>query len=934
MMLQMVPVYAAETVTIDDVDSLFSLNSNLNATATITKDIHLTIDDAFVEKYGTSYIGNSSNYFKGTIEGNDNTIYLNVDTDLSQWGLFYGLDGAKIKNLNIVLENFHSNGSDDNVYFGTLAYTSKNSEIDVDVEYKGNTSGMLMFEEYPDRYLYIGAIVNTVSGTNKITVDSMDFDLKSLPSNSTVYAGAIAKNTYNNIGIDGVNNNYTMLFGNNFDEPATISVYANDNNYIVGGAIGAVYGYNSVRVYGDWQVQYLKDDFKSSDKQNATTNVVLGGGVGKVLAEDTMVDAYMMNGTPEVYIESLGVLDSLKVGGFIGESDSYVYVNHSTNNVFLGNKDKVIGFADATAEQKNTELYIGGIAGVINNSLHAYSNGINLELDTLDAPNSSVYLGNIVGKQSGKYLTLEDNGTSFFSPEIQTNKQNYLGFMVGYGENPANYKIIYNIINATDANAFKTDYDWISGPIGNISKNTTINGFKNNYWGYMDYAVLNQPSQVYFTIPINYYNDTPPEMDDNDYPFLATYDYLNPYQETNKYLTFNNKNTRGIGTLTLTKDCLASIKVILQVIADDAESRWTGHYYRNEDVLNYMKLDEEKPEEEKPSPEQKPDNPKDDEKDTPSVPDKDTKNEKEMLKITTCYDQNGDSFKCKIKTSEICVEWEDDGKCTISKKEYYFEDENNIKHIIDEKGNVIDTIIEKDDLIVGINQAVIAGSINNGKPLPTYNSKKDTEVKFNYFNLPFEIIKRNKSFSDINGQMYKRDIIQAANRMIVEGYTDGTFGPDKSITRAEFATMIVRALGLLPMGDMAFTDVPKDAWYYETVNAAAAWGIVYGIGNGLYAPERLITRQEAAVMLVRASEVVLEANGFKPMYRDKIEDIYVDDIETTHDWARDCVNRNIEMDLVSLRGDSYEPLNSITRAETAHAILNLLRNYEVIETIY
>ena len=88
---------------------------------------------------------------------------------------------------------------------------------------------------------------------------------------------------------------------------------------------------------------------------------------------------------------------------------------------------------------------------------------------------------------------------------------------------------------------------------------------------------------------------------------------------------------------------------------------------------------------------------------------------------------------------------------------------------------------------------------------------------------------------------------------IVSGYPDGTFKPDAAVTRAEFATMLVNALGLNTAGATGqFTDVTADAWYYGSVNAAVYAGLVSGTGDHLFAPNAPITREQMAVMVAMA----------------------------------------------------------------------------------
>ncbi|WP_158301688.1 S-layer homology domain-containing protein [Paenibacillus mesophilus] len=122
-------------------------------------------------------------------------------------------------------------------------------------------------------------------------------------------------------------------------------------------------------------------------------------------------------------------------------------------------------------------------------------------------------------------------------------------------------------------------------------------------------------------------------------------------------------------------------------------------------------------------------------------------------------------------------------------------------------------------------------------------------------NSVYTVIELNKSFSDIASHWGKADIELLAGKLIVDGVTDTTFEPDRNITRAEFAALVVRSLGLSPVTSKAyFNDVTSNAWYTGVVNAAAKAGIVDGYEDGTFRPNAQITREELAAMVVRSFE--------------------------------------------------------------------------------
>lgn len=111
-------------------------------------------------------------------------------------------------------------------------------------------------------------------------------------------------------------------------------------------------------------------------------------------------------------------------------------------------------------------------------------------------------------------------------------------------------------------------------------------------------------------------------------------------------------------------------------------------------------------------------------------------------------------------------------------------------------------------------------------------------------------------YSDIINHWAQKDIERLALLKLVTGYPDGTYRPDNQITRAEFAAMLSKVFkytGLKPTeGAFAsFSDVPEGAWYHGDVIQMAQEGIIFGYGNGTFGPDKQITREEVAAMLTR-----------------------------------------------------------------------------------
>ncbi|MDR2089867.1 MAG: S-layer homology domain-containing protein [Clostridiales Family XIII bacterium] len=199
---------------------------------------------------------------------------------------------------------------------------------------------------------------------------------------------------------------------------------------------------------------------------------------------------------------------------------------------------------------------------------------------------------------------------------------------------------------------------------------------------------------------------------------------------------------------------------------------------------------------------------------------------------------------------------------------------------------------------------------------------------------PAPVTSAGKTFADIRDHA-DRDAIEAlAARGIINGKTEADFEPDAGVTRAEFAAIVVRGLALKPSaavvaGAGVFGDVNPDAWYFDSVRAASLYGIVGGVGNGVFNPNGAITRQEAAVMTARAAKLAgLDTERGDAEIRDALAQF--DDYRGVSEWARGplafCYGEGI-LDDSAL---DIAPLEAATRAEIARMLYETLVLAELI----
>lgn len=162
---------------------------------------------------------------------------------------------------------------------------------------------------------------------------------------------------------------------------------------------------------------------------------------------------------------------------------------------------------------------------------------------------------------------------------------------------------------------------------------------------------------------------------------------------------------------------------------------------------------------------------------------------------------------------------------------------------------------------------------------------------------------------DIAGHWAKDNIKKLLAAGASTGYPEGTYKPDNKITRAEFATLLVKAFQLSPASGKVFDDTAGH-WARDYISTAAACGIVNGYSNSCFGPDEWITREQMAVMLVKAA-------GFKQAAGQKS---FADDSQVSP-WAKEAVAVSAEKQVINGYPDnSFRPFNTASRAEAATVI--------------
>ncbi len=220
-------------------------------------------------------------------------------------------------------------------------------------------------------------------------------------------------------------------------------------------------------------------------------------------------------------------------------------------------------------------------------------------------------------------------------------------------------------------------------------------------------------------------------------------------------------------------------------------------------------------------------------------------------------------------------------------------------------GQVV-TAGKKADLNLGANELVIQVQAENGTTR-TYT-----------VNIIRKSVEPIPVYKDTAGHWAEGQIAQAASLNIVRGYADGSFAPDKSVSRAEFLVMLMNALKpRTESSELEFSDAGSiGAWARDAVAQALQAGIVTGYGDGSFRPHAGITRSEMTVMIARALGMSAVENAGNTGFADD-RDIPA--------WARDAVAALKQLGVVSGKGaNRFDPASLSTRAEAVTVILNML----------
>lgn len=187
-----------------------------------------------------------------------------------------------------------------------------------------------------------------------------------------------------------------------------------------------------------------------------------------------------------------------------------------------------------------------------------------------------------------------------------------------------------------------------------------------------------------------------------------------------------------------------------------------------------------------------------------------------------------------------------------------------------------------------------------------------------------EMTRQKDTFPDIKDHWCRETIEKFVKNNWVVGYDDGLFRPDRHVTRAEFTAMVVNIFKEeKQVAESSFTDINKSDWFYNAVSYAVSEGLISGYEDGTFRPMENMQRQDAAVLVSRLFEVDFFEGAEEFKFKDE---------DTFSVYSFQSIKNLASYEIVKGYPDgTFRPLDLITRAEAVQMLDVVLQYIEVPE---
>ncbi|MBP1993822.1 DUF4838 domain-containing protein [Paenibacillus eucommiae] len=179
-------------------------------------------------------------------------------------------------------------------------------------------------------------------------------------------------------------------------------------------------------------------------------------------------------------------------------------------------------------------------------------------------------------------------------------------------------------------------------------------------------------------------------------------------------------------------------------------------------------------------------------------------------------------------------------------------------------------------------------------------------------------------FKDVEGHWAEQSLKKWTSSGLIQGYSDGTFRPDRTVNRGEIIALINRSFGFSEQSPILFSDLSVSDWEYEDVGKAVKVGYVEGYADGTIGAKQPVSRQEAAVIITRLLGLEVTEEG-------SAANVFTDTKQIPQ-WSRGAIAAVALAKLMEGYEDgSFKPVNAITRAEVVVILERALQSKTAFE---
>ena len=198
-------------------------------------------------------------------------------------------------------------------------------------------------------------------------------------------------------------------------------------------------------------------------------------------------------------------------------------------------------------------------------------------------------------------------------------------------------------------------------------------------------------------------------------------------------------------------------------------------------------------------------------------------------------------------------------------------------------------------------------------------------------NSVYLLAEKNAAFADTAGHWADDAVRDMAARFIVYGTGNHLYQPDRAVTRAEFAALVTRALGIDASGgsSRSFVDVDPADWHAKYVQSALDYHLIRGFEDQSFRPNDYITREQAMVVLAKMLDLARPETK-RHEQKDEILKGFADKNEIS-EWAKESVIRALELGIIQGKSKTgLAPKDHLTRAEAAVILHKFLQKANLI----